>query len=265
MLRGMLKRFGRAPNAARAPEAPPDTRPRPASVVYAVGDLHGRSDLLEAMLAEIDRDIGATGVAEPMLVFVGDYIDRGHASSEVLTRLQTLNREMPDNVICLMGNHERMMLDFLDNPAGRGARWLRNGGLETLRGFNLHDGGERLSRPLGDLATALRRVLPSGQELWLRDLPTAWTSGNIAVVHAGADPVRPIDAQSDRVLLWGHPAFTSEARRDGVWVVHGHLVTATPGLIGGRIAIDTGACRTGLLTAAKLTPDGDVELLQASR
>ena len=100
-----------------------------------------------------------------------------------------------------------------------------------------------------------------GQPLihWLTALPTRYLSGNIAVVHAGADPELPISMQSDQTLMWGHPGFDTRTRSDGVWVVYGHTITPEPAHQAGRIGIDTGAYATGRLTALCLSPDGQIE------
>ncbi|MFC6639921.1 metallophosphoesterase [Sulfitobacter sediminilitoris] len=108
----------------------------PEQPLLVVGDLHGSYDLLGKCLKDVDvfveaRDVDLHGI--PRLVFVGDYIDRGEHSARVLEWLHNLQKDLPDNVTCLMGNHERMMLEFLDDPAGRGQRWLRNGGFRLWR------------------------------------------------------------------------------------------------------------------------------------
>jgi serine/threonine protein phosphatase 1 len=115
-------------------------RPLPGVDTYVVGDVHGRADLLERVLEAIDADIGQIRARNPQLVFVGDYIDRGPDSAAVLRRMLELSTELPNNVTCLLGNHERMMLDFLVDPVSRGPRWLRSGGTSTLESFGLHTG-----------------------------------------------------------------------------------------------------------------------------
>ena len=251
-------------NPAAATSAPEDL-PRPEGQTYVIGDIHGRADLLELMLELIDAHIGGTGAANPRLVFVGDYIDHGTDSAIVLARMRELSESFPDNVTCLMGNHERMMLDFLADPATRGPRWLRAGAAETLRSFgvatdDLEAGGEFDAFPTA--ANALKRRLPAGTMKWLENLPTSWHSRNLWVVHAGADPGHDMANQSDRVLLWGHPEFDSVARGDDVWIAHGHTEVDRPEAIDGRIATDTGAWRTGRLTACAVRPDGRYDFLQ---
>ena len=233
----LLKRaFRRRFTAPLAPDVP----------FHAVGDIHGRADLLRKLLLSLER--GAAPAAR--LVFVGDYVDRGDQSREVLDRLQALQRERPGAVICLMGNHERMLLDFLDEPEHAGPRWLDNGGLQTMRSYGVSARAQLHSRNRLEPARDAFRDALGPTEAWLRGLPLIWRSGNVAVVHAAADPSVPIDAQTDRTLLWGHRDFGLLPRRDGIWIVHGHTITERPEARAGRIAIDTGAYVSGVLTAA---------------
>lgn len=239
--------------------------PCPEQPTYVIGDIHGRADLLELMLELIDAHIGGTLANNPKLVFVGDYIDLGPDSAVVLDRVRELEQTFPGNVTCLLGNHERMLLDFLDDPTTRGPRWLRAGATETLRSFgvataDLEDNPEYDAFPAA--AQVLRRRLPKGLLEWVTALPLSYNSGNLWVVHAGADPGHAMEDQSARVLLWGHPEFDSAPRGDGLWIAHGHTEMDAPFAHEGRIATDTGAWKTGRLTACAIRPDGRYDFLQ---
>jgi len=239
------------------PPAPFTARPAPKRPLYAIGDIHGRDDLLAQMLERISRD--ADGKPHD-LVLVGDYVDRGEASAAVLRRLAALDAS--DHVVCLKGNHEAMLLEFLDDPEGAGRRWIRNGGLQTLASFGVGGVTETAS---GDAMKRIRDQLRAAMgdlEAWLRGLRTFFHSGNIMVAHAGADPRLPADEQDEKTLLWGHPAFHAQPRQDGIWVVHGHTVVDAARARDGRISIDTGAYATGRLTAVALERD-DIRFLDA--
>lgn len=261
-LRSILNRPGTSPDHRPARE----NRPRPEFTTYVVGDLHGRADLLERALDRIDEHVGHTGARNPQVVFVGDYIDHGPDSAAVLTRVWELSKELPANVTCLMGNHERMLLDFMADPATRGPRWLRSGARATLDSFGLHTSqlapgcAPELFR---QEAAELRDHMAPELLDWIERLPLSWHSGNLWVVHAGADPQHAMDGQSARVLLWGHPEFGSRPRFDGTWVVHGHTPAQTHVLEEGRICVDTGAWETGLLCTAAISPEGEMDFLYA--
>ena len=240
------------------PSAPHFTAPLAVpGPVYVIGDIHGAFDALLQLSDIIDADAQARGAAAPPpRVYVGDYVDRGEASATVLAHLYELAKLDPDQHICLRGNHEAMMLDFLRDPTRTGRRWLRHGGLQTLASYGIGGMSER-SKPASFTAArdALRRALPAGLEDWLQSRPSLWRLGNLNVVHAALDPATPPQGQGDDIRLWGHAQFATQPRRDGQWVIHGHTIVDDPVVQAGRIAIDTGAYATGRLTAAGFCGD----------
>jgi len=246
------------PGAARS--APPEfTAPiMPDRPFVAVGDIHGRADLL----ADLGRRLEAECPDWPV-VFLGDYVDRGDQSRDVLDMLMSVSETGSSPVHCLMGNHERMLLDALDDPDRAAPRWLRNGGLQVLAGFGIAPPRGPGADPgaLRTMRDALENAMGAARIAWLRARPLSWRSGNVWALHAGADPHQPLDSQGDEILLWGHPAFRRSPRRDGQWVVHGHTIVEHPHTAEGRIAVDTGAYATGRLSAA-LIECGAVRFLQ---
>lgn len=251
-MRFFKKRQPRSPifNAVLAPDVP----------FYAIGDIHGCDSLLERLILKL----ATLAHPEARLVCVGDYVDRGEQSAEVLRRLFDMQKVAGDLMVCLMGNHEHMMLRFLDDPAEHGARWLRYGGLQTLASFKVSGlpGSAAPDQEWFALRDDFRTALGPDLESWVRGLPSLWETGNVSVVHAGADPSVPISDQQRSTLLWGHSEFSNMPRPDGQWVVHGHTIVDAAQAKGGRISVDTGAYATGKLTAV-LVESGKVSFLAA--
>ncbi len=225
-----------------------DAPPAPDGPLAVIGDVHGADGLLARLLDRLED-------SDRQLVCVGDYVDRGDNSAAVIDLLRARQAAAPGRLVCLMGNHERMLLDFLDAPVQAGRRWLRYGGMQTLASFGVPPVPETAPETEWHLARErFADALGPGAEAWLRALPLTWQSGNVAVVHAAADPRLDITRQPEQTLLWGHADFATTPRRDGVWVVHGHTIMRQPQSAEGRISIDTGAYATGKLTAALIDP-----------
>ncbi|WP_038147140.1 metallophosphoesterase [Thioclava atlantica] len=256
MLRSILSRLSQ-------PGASPDGLPRPDAPVCIIGDIHGRADLLDAMFARIAAEPEA---ARARIVTLGDMIDRGPDSAQVLSLLHAAQRENPARMVCLMGNHERMMLDFLISPDVHTVRWLNAGGAETLLSFGITppDPGHPDPGVLDELRMELARAIGPDLLAWVDARPLVWRDGRIAATHAGADPYHPLERQSPDALLWGHPRFATAPRRDGVWIAYGHWIVEQPFAGEGRIALDTGAFNTGVLSAAWIDRKG-LKFLQVQR
>jgi len=233
----------------------------PGRVVYAIGDIHGRADLLKKMLSKIREDIYNHSPSSPLIVFLGDYIDRGDDSAEVLSIIEQM---WIDKSGCqhtfLKGNHEAALLEFLDSPETN-SEWLRFGGLQTLHSFGL--GGVNEYSDRADLTEAVRKLREklASQEIFLRvGLQLSVQVGNIFFCHAAIDATRRLDDQPEDVLLWGKPGFTKGRALRDAWVIHGHTVSPEPDIGHNRIGIDTGAYYTGRLTAARIS-DGNLRFL----
>ncbi len=203
--------------------------------IIAIGDIHGCAKSLDELLERLSPS------TDDHLVFVGDYIDRGPDSAAVLRLLQDL-----PGATCLMGNHERMCLSFLDQPNRNGARWLRYGGHDTLASYGVAVQQDNRLRARDQLID----VMGEDSIHWMRALPLFDRNGNLYVTHAGADPRQDIELQDESTLIWEHPEFTRQPRSDGAWLIHGHTIVTQPLVQQQRIAIDTGAYVTGRLTAA---------------
>ncbi|WP_299637062.1 metallophosphoesterase family protein [uncultured Ruegeria sp.] len=232
----------------RAPRQTTDTMLcdiAPAAKVTAVGDIHGRLDLLQALLPRLDDQCS--------LVFVGDYIDRGPYSAQVLHHLRHLSETSEGRVQCLLGNHEEMLLRFLDVPECNARLWFQNGGVQTLASFGLKPpDNTNENQQVQQLADDLRLKMGESLLNWLADRPLTWTSGNVTFVHAALDPRQPVEVQKPQICLWGHPMFPRLARSDGQWVVHGHTIVDLPRVKNRVVSLDTGAFASGRLTAAEI-------------
>jgi serine/threonine protein phosphatase 1 len=213
--------------------------------IYAVGDIHGRADLLDATLARIDGDLATYPDCNPLHVFLGDYIDRGPASRAVIDRL--IERTGTHNIICLKGNHESYMLDFLRTPAVL-SEWRHIGGLETLLSYGVKPSINADSTKQIELSRALNVALPSRHLNFLRSLPLSFACGDFFFTHAGVKPRVPLDRQNEEDLLWIRDDFLLCEDDHGKIIVHGHSPVATPEIRKNRINIDTGAYATGRLT-----------------
>lgn len=226
----------------------------PGMRVYAVGDIHGRVDLLDALLERIREDAeslprGGRG----RVVFLGDYIDRGNQTRAVIERLMGLAEVLPGlEASFLRGNHETTMLQFLDDlTAGPG--WLTYGGVNTLISYGVRAPVD--VPPRNRLATVqqqLRLALPADHLAFLRRLPPYLAIGTYLFVHAGIRPGMPLEEQKDEDLVWIRHDFLKSGEDHGVIVVHGHTIAMAAESLPNRIGIDTGAYATGRLTAVVL-------------
>lgn len=232
----------------------------PGRTIYAVGDMHGRSDLTPRILRNILEDIAKTDPYDPVLVFLGDYIDRGDDSAGVLEILIRLNDSPFIETHFLKGNHEEAMLDFLASPED-GAAWLRFGGLQTLMSYGVKGAApDAPPHVLHRIAKELREAMGSDLDFLKSCLKLNLNFGNIFLCHAAIDAQKPLDQQRKSVLVWGHRDFLKQGGGDKAWVIHGHTISEEPDVGFNRIGIDTGAYYSGALSAVKIY-DGGYEFL----
>lgn len=221
------------------------------TIAYAIGDIHGRADLLEDLLSQIISHAGDTLAAQGVIVFLGDYIDRGWQSKEVLERLTSLNLEGFE-LVFLKGNHEEALLFFLADPKFLES-WRQYGGLETLHAYGLKDLNFRADDDyLKQVHTSFVEAFPQDHRAFLERLPSSYELGGYLFVHAGVRPGVLLDQQDERDLRWIRDEFLESRIDFGKRVVHGHCPEEEPQIRPNRIGIDTGAYITGVLTAAVL-------------
>jgi serine/threonine protein phosphatase 1 len=222
-------------------------------LVYAVGDIHGRLDLLDSLLAKIEADLETRSADRTLLVFLGDLIDRGPDSSGVIERLRTFQKPTVQPVF-LMGNHEEVLLTILEGNDRIVPDWLRFGGFECATSYGVDrdalKSGNR--KAIGD---CVRRMVPEAHREFLASFADSFRVGNYFFTHAGIRPGIPIDQQSAQDLRWIRSPFLEHNERHPMMVVHGHTICTQVEERVGRIGIDTGAYRSGVLTAIGLQGD----------
>jgi len=235
--------FGRAPEPADHARIPDGGR------VYAVGDIHGRSDLLLVVRELIAADCRQGSWSSVTTVFLGDYVDRGSDSRGVLRVLA--DEPFPTQTIFLKGNHEAMMLAFLAD-AERWTGWLANGGVETLRSYGVPV--RDLRRPGGpaEAARRLQEALPASHRNFLGNLQLSYSVGDYFFCHAGVRPGLPLDRQVEEDLIWIREDFLLSSAAFGKVVVHGHTPVQEPEVLPNRVNLDTGAYISGRLTCLVL-------------
>jgi serine/threonine protein phosphatase 1 len=219
-------------------------------VLYAVGDVHGQYHLLESLLAQIQADVEPHNHDRRILLFVGDYVDRGPSSRLVVERVAA---GLPAfETIALKGNHEQILLDFIAD-AELWEVYRRLGGIETLVSYGVDRDlllGSNVAA--ATVHEAFLAVFPPQHHAFLRSLHLSYDCGDYHFVHAGVRPGVPLDRQTESDQLWIRDQFlTAGDVFDGRIIVHGHTPTREPEKLSFRINVDTGAYMTGRLTAAK--------------
>lgn len=233
----------------RAP-APAETAP--GERVYAIGDVHGRLDLLRRLLRAIEADAAREAEGDrTRIVILGDLVDRGPHSRQVLELLRFLERRDPARFQVLPGNHEDMLLASATGDAAAQRVWLKAGGDATLRSYRV-DPAEFAGLAPADRGRMLRRAVGADMIDWLEARPLACQSGDYFFCHAGVRPGVPLKKQRREDLLWIRREFLDSDRSHGAVIVHGHSVTDAAEVAANRINVDTGAHRSGELTAVGL-------------
>lgn len=238
----MIARFRQLLGKSARPAIPPGER------VYAIGDIHGRADLFEALIAAIERDDRAGTPADTTVILLGDLIDRGADSAGVLAAARAWQQRR--KVRILTGNHEEMFLECFHNTELM-RHFLRFGGRETVLSYPV----DRAAFTAADLAEAqdlMQLSVPEADLDFIRGFEDRIVIGDYLFVHAGIRPGVAIEEQDSRDLRWIRGAFTDSRVDHGLLVVHGHTIFEQPDVRPNRIGIDTGAYYSGRLTALRL-------------
>lgn len=223
----------------RIPSLPPGVR------IYAIGDIHGRRDLLDELLTRTNADVDARPAARPLYIFLGDYIDRGPASRETIDRL--IEHRSKSESVFLKGNHEQIAIRFLSD-GGLFDLWVRIGGAETLISYGVTPRPATNGKPTAELQASFHRALPPAHLRFFRDLKTSFSCGDFFFAHAGVRPQIELARQKESDLLWIREEFLNSRKDFGKVVVHGHTPSREIEVEPNRINIDTGAFATGRLT-----------------
>ena len=225
------------------------------SRIYAIGDIHGRVDLLESVHRLILSDAGQGAPKRRVVVYVGDYVDRGEDFPAVLDLL--LERPLPEfQAVPLMGNHERSLLEFLRDPS-IGPQWVQFGGDATLFSYGVRP--PQMTAPMADFERARQqfaRNFPPRHRRFLETLACTHVEGDYFFTHAGVRPGVPLAQQDPEDLLWIRDVFLRSGAFHGKVVVHGHSISQEPAVHPNRIGIDTGAFASGRLTCLVLEGRG---------
>lgn len=220
--------------------------------IYAVGDIHGRFDLLCRMRDLIIDDLRLHKNEKHLVIFLGDYIDRGSDSYAVIDELSVLMLGEAE-VVCLKGNHEAWLLQFLANPA-IGSYWFQYGGLETLKSYGVNVACSFPNRSnFEGIRDALISNLPQNHLNFFKSLIYFYISGSYLFVHAGINPGVDLQNQKLEDFIWIRDQFTESDVKHDHLVVHGHTIYDQPEIRHNRIGIDTGAYYTNTLTCLVLS------------
>jgi serine/threonine protein phosphatase 1 len=226
----------------------------PGRRVYAIGDIHGRYDLLQIMHEKIAADAAGSTAATRVIVYLGDYVDRGLRSRDVIDYL--LDDPMPDfECIHLLGNHEFAMREFLDDSE-YGWNWFGFGGDTTLLSYGVTMTPQRVTaQGLEEARLQFQGLIPASHVEFLDSLRLYHVEGDYLFVHAGVRPGTPLEAQDPHDLIWIRDEFLDSTIDHGRLVVHGHSIVRRPEIRNNRICVDTGAYATGQLTALVIEED----------
>lgn len=233
-----------------SPSEKPKIAGRPASIaqgtrIYAIGDIHGRLDLLDKILAVCAADTATRPIERLIYVFLGDYIDRGTWSRETIDRL--IEHGAAFELIFLKGNHELIAINCLRDPTLID-QWFRLGGRETLASYGVASDILSDRKKTVETQLAFHNALPQSHIRFFRELKKSFTYGDFFFVHAGVRPDIELTKQTEKDLLWIRAEFLNSNQDFGKIIVHGHTPIKNIDVRSNRINIDTGAFATGVLT-----------------
>jgi serine/threonine protein phosphatase 1 len=231
-------------------QTPPDT------AIYAIGDVHGRVDLLSSIHQRIAADALTRTASSKLILYLGDYVSRGEDSRGVVDLVMKWRPEGFGR-ITLKGNHEDLLLRFLGGDLDAGRHWFDHGGHDTLAhyGVTIPDRTARDTENVTALRDRFASSLPPSHLEFFQSLQVTYRAGDYCFVHGGVRPGVPLADQNDHDCMWIRKSFLDSDADHGAIIVHGHSISHQPEVCHNRIGIDTGAYQSGILTCLVLEDD----------
>jgi len=243
MITRLINKFKRSSVEGVHPHIPEKQR------IYCIGDIHGCADLLQQIHKKILTD-ASNYSDQKTIIYLGDYIDRGEQSQQVIEML--VSNPLPGfEPVYLLGNHEQAVLSFIEFPEASAA-WISFGGREALNSYGIPLAHIPGKREIPELAKRLDNKLPDTHREFLQNCKYSYQCGSYYFVHAGIQPGVALDKQDPEDQLWIREEFLESKKDHGAIIVHGHSITDEPEILPNRIGIDTGAYKTGVLTCLVL-------------
>ena len=221
---------------------------------YVIGDIHGCFDELVELLKLIEQDAALQSSGPKYVVFLGDLMDRGPKSKEVIDYLLNYKPDFAKPVY-LMGNHEEVFLKVLSGSLGALESWFEFGGRACVRSYGVKNLGEILTSP-ESLLFRIQEKVPQSHIDFIESFQETFQFGPYLCVHAGIKPRVPIEKQTAKDLRWIRKEFIKYTKPHPFIIVHGHTIVETAQVLPNRIPIDTGTYEGGPLTAVRLGGDG---------
>jgi serine/threonine protein phosphatase 1 len=255
LIQSLRAKFGQSVSRGKPNTAPLHLDLSKFDVIYAIGDVHGCLDLMLSLETKIAKDINNSHFDLPVILYLGDLVDRGPKSAHILDHLTQRSTKVPR--LSLRGNHEQLFMEFLQAPKNS-LDWLDFGGAETLNSYGIYKSRSFFEKASErDIMNLLFATIPDTHINFMNKMPHFADWDNKLFCHAGVDPTRPLSDQTAEDYMWARDRFLAHDRGYERVIVHGHTPCTKPEIAFGRISIDTEAYKSGTLTSARITATGE--------